>query len=117
MSYAGKHQSHSSAVHRRRICPSESHRRDCWLEGGADDPQADYRDNEEAFQQYYDEIEICECAAGGHFKGAFQARNRSMIDRSDLAVFWVQRQNGGAWQTMRYAKKQGIPCINLIAEK
>lgn len=78
---------------------------------------AEYRDNEEAFRQYYDEIEICECAAGGHFKGAFHARNRSMIDRSDLAVFWVQRQNGGAWQTMRYAKKQGIPCINLIAEK
>ena len=60
---------------------------------------AEFRDNEESFREYYDEIEICGSAADGYFKGAHQIRNREMVDRSDLVVFCVQRENGGAWQT------------------
>ena len=74
---------------------------------------AEYRDNEESFRDYYDEIEVCEAAAGSHYKNAHQIRNRAMVDRSDLAVFCIQHECGGAWQTMKYAKKQGVPCINL----
>lgn len=74
---------------------------------------AEFRNNEESFRAYYDEIEICGGSATGHFKAAHQIRNRAMVDRSDLIVFCVQREHGGAWQTMRYAKKQGVPCINL----
>lgn len=74
---------------------------------------AEYRDNEESFRDYYDEIEICASSADGHFKGAYQTRNRAMVDRSDLVVFCIQHESGGAWQTMKYAKKQGKPCINL----
>jgi len=76
-------------------------------------PTADFRDKEDAYREYYDEIEICEDSAGGHFKGAYQARNRVMVDRSNLIVFCIQHECGGAWQTMKYAKKQGISCINL----
>ena len=76
-------------------------------------PTADFRDNEDAYREYYDEIEICGTSAGGHFKGAYQTRNREMVDRSNLAVFCIQHESGGAWQTMKYAKKQGISCINL----
>ena len=74
---------------------------------------AEFRDNEESFRDYYDEIEICEAAAGSHYKNAHQIRNRAMVDRSDLVVFCIQNESGGAWQTMKYAKKQGKPCINL----
>ena len=74
---------------------------------------AEYRDNEESFRDYYDEIEVCEAAAGSHYKNAHQTRNRAMVDRSDLVVFCIQRERGGAWQTMKYAKKRGVPCINL----
>ena len=74
---------------------------------------AEFRDNEESFRDYYDEIEVCEAAAGGHYKNAHQTRNRAMVDRSDLVVFCIQRERGGAWQTMKYAKKRGVPCINL----
>lgn len=74
---------------------------------------AEYRDNEESFQQYFDEIEVCEECIGKHFKAAFQIRNRSMIDRSDLSVFWVQHSRGGAWKAMCYAQKTGKPVINL----
>ena len=74
---------------------------------------AEFRDNEESFRDYYDEIEICEAAAGSHYKNAHQTRNRAMVDRSDLVVLCIQHESGGAWQTMKYAKKQGVPCINL----
>ena len=74
---------------------------------------AEFLNNEESFRQYYDEIEICGSAAAGHFKGAHQIRNREMVERSDLVVFCIQRESGGAWQTMKYAKKQGKPYINI----
>ena len=74
---------------------------------------ADFQNNIAAYQSYYDEIELCEHAAGSHFKAAFQKRNRSMVDRSDLAIFCVERKQGGAYQTMRYAQKQGKQYINL----
>lgn len=76
-------------------------------------PTAEFRDNEESFGEYYDEIEICEVAADGHFKGAHQTRNRKMVDRSHLVVFCIQHESGGAWQTMKYAQKQGSPYINI----
>ena len=60
-----------------------------------------------------DEIEVCGAAAVGHFKGAYQTRNREMVDRADLIVFCIQHESGGAWQTMKYARKQNIPYINL----
>ena len=74
---------------------------------------AEYRDNKESFRDYYDEIEVCESAAGSHYKNAHQTRNRAMVDRSDLVVFCIQHESGGAWQTMKYAKKQNIPYIIL----
>ena len=74
---------------------------------------AEFRDNEESFRDYYDEIEVCEAAAMGHYKNAHQTRNRAMVERSDLVVFCIQHKSGGAWQTMKYAKKQGVPCVNL----
>ena len=76
-------------------------------------PTADFRENEDAYREYYDEIEVCGTSAGGHFKGAFQSRNREMVDRSNLIVFCIQHESGGAWQTMKYAKKQRKPHINL----
>ena len=76
-------------------------------------PTADFRENEDAYREYYDEIEICASSADGHFKGAHQTRNREMVDRSNLIVFCIQHESGGAWQTMKYARRQGVPCINL----
>ena len=74
---------------------------------------AEFRDSEPSFREYYDEIEICANSAAAHYKRAYQIRNREMADRSDLIVFCVSRRNGGAWQTMQYARKQGIPYRNL----
>jgi len=78
-------------------------------------PLAEYRDNERSFHEYYDEVEIFGGVSITHFKSAFQARNRSMVDRSQLVVFAVERKQGGAYQTLQYVEKKGIPFINLRA--
>lgn len=74
---------------------------------------AEYRNNEQSFHEYYDEIEICAESTEKHFKSAHQIRNRTMVDRSDLVVFCVEHNSGGAYQTMQYAKKANTNIINL----
>ena len=76
-------------------------------------PTAELRNNEESFSAYYDEIEICNAAENSHPKRAYQIRNRQMVDRSDLVVFYVEHNSGGAYQTMRYAQEKGKRIINL----
>lgn len=76
-----------------------------------------FRDNEEAFYAYYDEIEICEDSTAKHFKASFQVRNRHMVDRSNLVVFYVETNEGGAYQTMQYAIQQEKATINLYHAK
>ena len=77
---------------------------------------ADFRDYEDDYRAYYDEIEVFS-SGSGHYKAAFQARNRSMVDKSHLVVFFVERKEGGAYQTMRYAIQQGKDYINLADEQ
>lgn len=58
-------------------------------------------------------IEICLESAEKHFKSAHQVRNRSMVDRSDLVIFCIEHNSGGAYQTMQYAKKADAKIMNL----
>ena len=74
---------------------------------------AEYRNNEQSFHEYYDGIEICSEAAESHFKSAHQIRNRSLVNRSELVIFCVDHNSGGAYQTMQYAKKANANIINL----
>lgn len=46
-------------------------------------------------------------------KQAIQARNREIVDRSDLVVFWVENNTGGAYRTMKYAENEQTEIINL----
>lgn len=71
-----------------------------------------YRDNVSAFEEYYDEIVLCQESAESHFKNAIQKRNRYMIDCADLLICYVEK-NGGACQTMKYAVKKGKKVINI----
>ena len=78
--------------------------------------KADYKNNIATFENYYDEIEICDQSASAYPKAAIQIRNHYLVDRSDYCVFYVEHKAGGAWQTMRYALKQEKRVVNL-AEK
>ena len=68
-------------------------------------PTAEYSNNVKSFESYYDNIEICDSNA--YFKAAFQKRNRNMIDRANLCVFYVLQSYGGAYQAMKYAIANG----------
>ena len=74
---------------------------------------AEYSKNSEYFYEFYDEIEICEKAAQSHYKSAIQIRNRSIVDRSDLIICCIERNNGGAYKTVQYAKNLRKEIINI----
>ncbi|MBR2867917.1 MAG: hypothetical protein IKB88_02470 [Clostridia bacterium] len=71
---------------------------------------AELRNNTESFESYYDSIEICDSQ---NFKFAIVARNRDMIDRSDMVVVYVKNESGGAFQALKYAEKNQKRIINL----
>ncbi len=76
---------------------------------------AEYTNNQESFDSYYDEVEVSVAAAQRHFKSAIQVRNREMVDRSDLVVCCIQHRSGGAYQSVQYAMKKGKKILNLAA--
>ena len=75
--------------------------------------KAEYRDNEQNYLGYYDEVEVCSESSDSHYKSAIQVRNKCMVDRSDLIVCCIQRKSGGAYKTVQYALKQGKQVKNL----
>ena len=75
--------------------------------------KAEYRDNEQSYLDYYDEVEICADSSEVHYKSAIQVRNRCMVDRSDLVVCCIQHNSGGAYKTVQYAMQHGKPVRNL----
>ena len=74
---------------------------------------AEFSENQEGYADYYDCVEVSEKVARVFPKNAIQTRNREMIDRADLVIFYVEHQSGGAYQSLRYALKRGKRVINL----
>ena len=75
--------------------------------------RADYRDNKDSFEDYYDEIQISSSAAAAHPKAAIVVRNRDMCDRADLVICFLDRESGGAYNAIKYADSIGKKVINL----
>lgn len=75
--------------------------------------KAEFRDNEESFLKYYDNVEIDGESSGLYYKVAIKIRNQHMIDRSQLLICFVEHNKGGAYTAMKYAEKIGCEIINL----
>ena len=75
--------------------------------------RAEYRDNKESFEEYYDEVQIYYESSRAHPKAAIFERNKSMIDRSQLVICYIERDSGGASMAIKYARKQGKKILNL----
>ncbi len=67
----------------------------------------------EYYEKYYDSIIIPECLHVVHPKSAITLKNRWMVEQSDLVVFYVEREIGGAYTAMKYSKKLNKRIINL----
>jgi hypothetical protein len=78
--------------------------------------KAEYRDNEQSFLDYYDEVEVCSESSSAHFKAAIKIRNQHMAERSYLVICCIERKSGGAYTAVRYAEKNGIEVINLAED-
>ncbi|MBE6779056.1 MAG: hypothetical protein E7541_06695 [Ruminococcaceae bacterium] len=74
---------------------------------------AEYRKNENAFHRYYTGVELSQAAVDAHPRAAIRIRNREMVDRADLVICYLQKEQGGAWQAVKYAGQQGKPILNL----
>lgn len=74
---------------------------------------AEYLNNEEYFHRFYTDVEISYKASKAYPKSAIQIRNREIVDRSDLIVFYLEQDFGGAYQTYQYAIKQKKDIIKL----
>ena len=75
-------------------------------------PTAEYLNNEEYFHDYYSDVDISYAASKAHPKSAIQIRNREMVDRADLIICYIEEE-GGAWQTLKYAKDKEKAIVNL----
>ncbi len=75
--------------------------------------KAEFINNQQGYEDYYDSVQLCEEASATHPKSAIKVRNRHMVDRSDLCIFYITSTSGGAYQTMRYAQGRNKKAINL----
>ena len=67
--------------------------------------------DEEYYEEYYDEIYMP--IEKVHFKSAITKRNEWLVDNSDLLVAYVNKDFGGAYNTLKYAAKKGVQIINV----
>ena len=75
--------------------------------------KSEYVKNEKSFLEYYNEVEICEESSKAYYKSAIQIRNKCMVNRSDLVVYYIRHKNSGAYSTICYAQKQNCRIINV----
>ena len=71
----------------------------------------------EYFEKYYDAVVIPECIGRMHPKGAITKRNRWMVEQADCLICYVDRENGGAYNAMKYAEKLSKKVINLAKKE
>lgn len=73
----------------------------------------EYLNNVDGFENYYDEIIFSHKASIAYPKAAIQIRNREMVDRANLIISFIEKNFGGAYKTIEYAKKQNKAIINI----
>ena len=70
-------------------------------------------DQKELLSSLYDEIILPAELDGANKKTAVPLRNRWVVDQSNYVVSAVHRDFGGAFEAVSYAKKRGIPNIQI----
>lgn len=73
----------------------------------------DINTNRDYYAAFYDDVVIPDVLAGVHYKAAIKARNRWMIDNSDIVIVHTIRNYGGAYDALKYAERKS-KCIIKI---
>ena len=70
------------------------------------------------WQQQYNEIilraDLVKYISSNYFPSCFQVRNEWMVDHSARVIAAFNGQKSGTKNTVDYARKKGIPVINII---
>lgn len=74
---------------------------------------AEYENNQDSFDSFYDEVYICEKSSSAHYKAAIQIRNKEMVDSSNLIICFIKNNSGGAYKTICYAITQNKIITNI----
>lgn len=61
--------------------------------------------NKEYYNYRYDDVMICEESELVHPKAAIKKRNRWMVDECDFVIGYIQRDYGGAYDAIQYARR------------
>ena len=64
----------------------------------------------EDFDKYYDRVDI---PISAHPKLAITKRNEWMVEQAELVICYIERESGGAYKAVQYAKKLEKEIINL----
>lgn len=73
----------------------------------------DINTDKDYYTALYDDIIIPDELAGIHPKAAIKARNRWMIDNSDIVLIYTVRNFGGAYEAKRFAERNGKRLIKI----
>ena len=69
--------------------------------------------DKEYYEAKFDDIIVPMELMGTHYKSAIKKRNRWMVDRADVVLAYIYRDFGGAFDTVKYASRQGKRVLNL----
>ena len=53
------------------------------------------------------------CRTSLDYTLAYHARNQRIVDQSDLVVAFTEKKTGGTWDTIKRARRKGIP-VHII---
>jgi len=53
----------------------------------------------------------------GHYAQKYYERNKQIVNASDMIVAFTEKESGGTWNTIKYAKAKVIPIIIISNEK
>lgn len=73
----------------------------------------DINENRQYYESNFDAIMIPYEVAEAHYKAAISQRNEWMVDQSDVLIAYVNREYGGAYAALRYARKRNKRVINI----
>ncbi|MBO5907835.1 MAG: hypothetical protein J6Q85_06775 [Clostridia bacterium] len=65
------------------------------------------------YESYYDSVIIPESLFSAHPKAKIELRNRYMVETADFVIAYVERNVGGAYRALKYAKKLKKQTVNL----
>lgn len=71
-------------------------------------------EEKEKFNHILENADLVKLINDHYFTGCYQVRNKWMVDQSALLIAVFNGEKGGTKNTIDYAKKCGVPAVNVL---